>query len=330
MTGSSIQEAINRPVADGQTVGIACGLLSGGQKRFFTAGHADTARRISVTPHTLFETGSISKVFTALLLARLCEIKLVGLDDPVEMFLPALSAMPAREGEICLLDLAMHVSGLPRLPGNFFGPRFREEDPYEHYDAAQLYDFLSQHSLARAVGEAYEYSNLGYGLLCHALLLRLGMTHGEAMKEFIFDPLGMAASTAQRDAGAAQGHDARLQPVPGWTMNVLAGAGGVQSTAGDLLSFMSAQYDTSSPLRAAMDSLTARRRPTTASGTDIALGWHISARGGREVIWHNGGTSGYRSFAAMDRDRETAVVLLANSVFDLDSLGFGLLARCAD
>ena len=113
---------------------------------------------------TVFEIGSITKVFTSLILADMVERGEVKLDDPVSKFLPASVTVPSRNGrQITLLDISMQISGLPRMPNNM--KPADPENPYADYDPAKLYEFLSGYTLQRDIGEKYEYSNLAVGLL---------------------------------------------------------------------------------------------------------------------------------------------------------------------
>src|SRR5205807_4813870 len=107
--------------------------------------------------------------------------------------------------------------------------------------------------------------------------------------------------------------NAALYPVANWDLPTLAGAGALRSTANDLLTFLAANLDTKSPLAGAMAVMLSVRRPTGVSGLEIALGWHIFKRNGREIIWHNGGTGGFRSFLGYDLKRRVGVVVLSNA-----------------
>src|SRR5208283_4407870 len=113
---------------------------------------------------TVFEIGSITKVFTALLLADMAQRGEVALTDPVSKYLPKGVKMPGRNGHaIMLQDLATHTSGLPRLPSNMKPKDFM--NPYADYTPELLYQFLSSYELPRDPGSKWEYSNLGAGLL---------------------------------------------------------------------------------------------------------------------------------------------------------------------
>src|SRR5690606_1772430 len=114
----------------------------------------------------------------------------VELDQPVADLLPDDVSVPERDGrQITLLDLATYRSGLPRLPDNL--EPADPAQPYADYSAEDLHDFLSEYELQRDIGAAYEYSNLGVGLLGHVLALNAGMDYETLLRERILDPLGM-------------------------------------------------------------------------------------------------------------------------------------------
>jgi len=299
-----------------QSVGIVVGVLESGGRRIVTYGSPAKGDARTLNGDTVFEIGSISKVFTSLLLADAVERGEVSLTDPVAKFLPASVRMPERGRAITLQDLATHTSGLPRLPTNMT-PK-DGNNPYADYTVAQLYAFLSGYELTRDVGAQYEYSNLGGGLLGHVLALRAGSSYEALVEARITGPLGMASTRitlpAEMQARLATGYSPTLQPATHWDLPTLAGAGALRSTANDLLIFLSAALgDRPSPLARAFSAMTAVRLPTGAPTLEIALGWHVFTANGREVVWHDGGTGGYRTFVGFDRAARRAIVALSNA-----------------
>ncbi len=227
-------------------VGLAIGVIMNGQRQWF--GYGKVARESDTIPneHTVLEIGSITKAFTVILLADMAQRGEVALDDPVQKFLPASVRMPMRKGaQITLEQLATHKSSLPRLPDNYFEGMKDEKNPCAHYTVEQLYAYLSQAKLTRDLGTAQDYSNLGVGLLGHALELRAGMTYEQLVTEQLLRPLGMndtsVTLTDDQRARLAAGHDESGNATPLWDIPVLGGAGALRSTAGDMLKFMAAQ-----------------------------------------------------------------------------------------
>ncbi|MEA2343522.1 MAG: hypothetical protein QOF63_1691 [Thermoanaerobaculia bacterium] len=299
-----------------QGVGIVVGVIDSTGRRVVAYGKTAKDGK-PVDADTVFEIGSITKVFTSLLLADMVQRGEVALTDPVSKYLPPNVKMPDRGGKkITLVDLATQTSGLPYMPSNL-NPK-DPANPFADYTVAQLYEFLATVQLTRDVGSTYEYSNLGGGLLGHVLARRAGMDYETLVRTRILEPLAMKStaitlSNAMKDR-LAIGHDAALQPVSNWDLPALAGAGALRSNTNDLLTFLAANIGIEkSPLASSMAAMLATRRPTGTPNLEIALGWHIWTRDGHEIIWHNGGTGGYRTWIGFELKSRTGVVVLSNT-----------------
>jgi CubicO group peptidase (beta-lactamase class C family) len=265
---------------------------------------------------TLFEIGSITKVFTALILADMVAKGELALDTPAETLLPAGHRMPEHGRKISLADLALHVSGLPRLPDNLAPSD--PADPYADYDEARLLAFLDSHALARAPGAAWEYSNLGAGLLGYLLGRAAGSDYATVLRERITGPLGMVDTVIELPAAAearlAPPLDASLRPAKPWRMPILAGAGGIRSTAADMLQFARALLDPHSTLARPMQIALATAVPTDNLRVEQVLGWQtIELGAGRRMLIHDGGTGGFRTSLALEPERGRAALVLMNS-----------------
>ncbi len=277
---------------------------------------------------TLFEIGSASKVFTSVLLAEEERRGLVHLDEPVRDLLPKDVLVPEQAGHpITLWNLATHTSGLPRMPTNF-APK-DPATPYADYRVEELYAFLASYSPSRAPGERYDYSNLGVGLLGHALSLRAQQSYESMVVEWIAKPLGMTSTTltvsAENQARFASGHASDGDPTPAFPFAVLAPAGGIRSSAADMLRFVQAN------LGQVDASISPALRRTHApqfdlpGGGKICLAWHMPKS--QAFLWHNGQTGGYHSYLAFDAAKQVGVVVLSNSAtMTVDSLGVALMA----
>jgi serine-type D-Ala-D-Ala carboxypeptidase/endopeptidase len=325
------QILVDRIDVQHQSVGIVVGIIGPEGRRIIAYGHLEKGDARPLNGDTVFEIGSITKVFTSLLLADMVQRGEVALDDPVAKYLPPGVKMPERNGRsITLVDLATHTSGLPPIPTNMT-PK-DAANPYADYSVEQLYQFLSSYELTRDIGSQYAYSNLGGGLLGHVLARRAGMDYEALVRSRICDPLHMKSTritlTPDMKARLAAGHNAALDPVENWDLPTFAGAGALRSTANDLLNFLAANLGyTKSPLAPAMASMLKVRRPTGQPGLDIALGWHILTTNGKEIVWHNGGTGGYRSFMGFDPAARVGVVALSNTstTLGVDDVGRHLL-----
>jgi serine-type D-Ala-D-Ala carboxypeptidase/endopeptidase len=292
-----------------QAVGIVVGVIDGNGRRVAAYGKAGSGDGLPLDGDTIFEIGSITKVFTSLVLADMVSRNEVALDDPAARYLPENVRMPERSGRsITLHDLSTHCSGLPPSLGQPYAAGFSVDD---------LYEFLSGYTLPRDPGSAYEYSNLGAGLLGHLLAYCDGTDYESLLRTRITRPLGMAdtgitlsVSTEQR---MATGHNGMLAPVAQLELSTLAGAGALRSSANDMLTLLEAFLGyKETPLAGAMKSMLTVRRP--AGQIEIGLGWFISSTDGREIAGHEGATGGFCSFAGYDPKERVGVVVLANSV----------------
>jgi serine-type D-Ala-D-Ala carboxypeptidase/endopeptidase len=332
MSDAEIRKILVQRIDDfHQSVGIVVGVVDRSGRRIITYGVLDKGDTRPLNGDTIFEIGSVSKVFTSLLLSDMVQDGEVALTDPVQKYLPATVTMPKRgDLDITLQDLATHTSGLPRLPSNLT-PK-DPSNPYADYTVDQLYNFLSNYKLTRDIGSQYEYSNLGGGLLGHVLARRAGMSYEALLTSRICNPLGMNSTeiTVPPDMKArfAIGHDAQMKAVPYWDIPTLAGAGGIRSSANDLLTFLAANLGyQKSPLAPDMAAMLTVRRPTGNPGLEIALGWHVFTLNGGEIVWHNGGTGGFRSFIGYSPKSRTGVVVLSNAqtAKGVDDIGTHLL-----
>src|SRR5690606_34316923 len=262
----------------------------------------------------------ISKVFTALLLADMASKGEVSLDDPAEKFLPEGATIPERGGKkITLAHLSTHTSGLPRLADNM--PFADPEDPYADYTEAMMLAFLAQYELTRDIGEQWEYSNLGVGLLGYLLGRAAGSDYETLLRERITGPLGMTdtsvALSPDQQTRFAPAFDPFMRPAKPWNLPTLVGAGGIRSTANDTLKLAAAALDPDSPIGAAMKMTLSVREETGSERAEQALGWQLAhPEPGREFVMHGGGTGGFRTHLALEPSSGRGVVALANSAVE--------------
>jgi CubicO group peptidase (beta-lactamase class C family) len=312
-----------------QAVGIVVGVIEPDGRRVVACGRLADCDPRTLDGDTVFEIGSVTKVFTSLLLAEMVNRKEVTLHDPAAKYLPENVKMPERSGKfITLLDLSTHSSGLPRLPGNL-KPK-DPSNPYAGYSVDDLYQFLSGYTLPRDPGSEFEYSNLGGGLLGHVLAYRAGTDYESLIRSRITQPLHMPDTaitlSSSMEQRMATGHNAMLARVAHWDLPTLAGAGALRSSANDMLTFLEAFLGyKESPLAPAMKAMFEVRRP--AGQTQIGLGWLVYSTDGREIAWHNGGTGGFRSFVGYDLNARIGVVVLSNTSTPsgVDDIGLHLL-----
>lgn len=319
---------IQSRVEEGRAVGIVLGILEAdGTTRIVFHGYAGSTAR-PMSNQSVFEIGSITKVFTGVLLAEMAARGEVSLADPVSKYLPEEVVMPSRgDREITLLDLSTHHSALPRLPDNMSPSD--AANPYADYTVEQMYKFLSRHELTRDIGSEYEYSNLGVGLLGHVLARASGVGYERLVSERILKPLRMTRTGIKIDedlqSWMVNGHDLDGNVVSLWDLPTLAGAGALRSDVHDMLLFLAANIGPAETLleRSMRDSHEPQKPVNKRMA--VALNWHIRYVGDEEILWHNGGTGGFRTFVGFDPAKGVGVVVLANSAQGSDDIGFHLI-----
>jgi D-alanyl-D-alanine-carboxypeptidase/D-alanyl-D-alanine-endopeptidase len=317
-----VEKAARDRVAAGIHQTLVFGVVDGGNTEVVAFGTLDGGK--APDGDTVYEIGSITKTFTATLLAEAVLAGRVTLDTPVAQLLPDFKIPSRGAKEITLGLLGTQHSGLPRVPSNLL-PK-DAGDPFADYDVAKLKAFLAGYQLPRDPGAEWEYSNLGFGLLGYALARQEHTNWGALTGERILKPLGMTMSgtafSAAMRAHLAPGHDSAGNAAKNWNIDVLAATGAIRSTANDMLRYLKANMGIDpSPLTAAMEFAQAPRSDAFKTSR-IGLAWMTSPSG---IMWHNGETGGYRSYLGFTADRRHGVVILSNTSVDLDDLGFATL-----
>jgi CubicO group peptidase (beta-lactamase class C family) len=273
--------------------------------------------------HSRFEIGSISKAMTGLLLADAVRRGEVKLDQEVGTLLPLGDTEVAG---VTLEDLATHYSGLPRTSTNpfvaarSFVASLSAGNPYPY----GVDDLLAQAQSAGTGGRGKpEYSNLGGALVGQALARKVGKSYPQLLRERLLDPLQMQETTVPTtDAGAApEGYSSGGRKEAPWIQDGYAPAGGVVSSSGDLALLLQSR------LRGIGVEALAPKRDFE-DGDKIGMFWITSPLRGTDhaMVWHNGGTGGYRSFVGLDLERKRAVVVLSDVAANVDDFAQELLA----
>lgn len=311
-----VDEIVDPAFRSERIVGIIIGIWDGKDISFFGYGKTDLKGEKVPDENTVFEIGSITKVFTSLLLAKRVTENSVSINDPVSKLLPKYFRIPKKEEkEITLLHLSTHFSGLPRVPSNM-GLKY-STNPYKEYSAYNMREFLSAYQLPREPGEKWEYSNLGVGLLGYSLGVKTGRPYKRLISTEITKPLNMKDTcfnlNPEQSSRFAQGYTADLNKTGHWDFDVMAPAGGLRSTASDMLKFATAFLRDDGPLQRAMVITIKHYTKTEIPDNDMGLGWLIMKKNGYEIPWHNGGTGGFSSFLAINKQKNIAVVVLSNT-----------------
>jgi len=323
-------------VKDRKYAAVVVGVLDGDKEQVFAFGAWDGK---APDRDSVYEIGSVTKVFTGILLADRVKAGVVKLDDPAQKHLPDGWTMPRRDDrDITLLHLATHTSGLPRMPDGFLtAALFHSADPFAHFDEATLTKYLPATKVRYAVGAHHEYSNLGVGLLGHALAHASKADSYEALlTDRVLKPLGLTDTgitfTEGQKKRVIPGHDSAGKQQPNWDFATLGACGAMRSTVGDLLKFLRVNVDPSGPLRDSLLMAQQNWRDVRPGAEEIGLCWARFPGAGKEPpkVWHNGQTGGYHSFVGFVPGRGGVVVLCNVSTFDVDKVGLAVLTKLAE
>jgi len=326
-------DRLAQPYLDAEiVVGMTIGVRQDGKATIVGYGQlaGDDPRRPD--GDTVYEIGSVSKVFTGILLGDAAARGQVKLEQPVQEMLPPNVRMPLNEERpITFQDLSTHVSGLPPLPDNFQPADIT--NPYADYTVEQLYAFLSDHKLRRSPGTKSEYSNLAVGLLGHVLAVRAEQSYERLLREQIADPLEMLDTNVTLDdklrRQLAKPHLGDGTATTNWDIPTLAGAGAICSTVNDMLRFVKANLNPpEGEIGQAIETAwKIYQPPLTEEGFAMGLGWHVARDG--QTHWHSGQTGGYHAMVLINRPLEIGVVLLANTAtMELDRLAEDIIRMC--
>lgn len=324
----NVQNLLQGYIEDNGTPGAAVVLIDHGKIQFFCYGKM-TSNGQPITEETIFEIGSITKVFTTLALMDMVAKGEVQLDNPIEKYLPGVKVPQLEEKKITLRHLATHTSGIPRIPDNF-APK-DPSNPYQDYTIECLYNYMQECTLTKIPGESFEYSNIGMGLLGHILSVCSGKSYEALIQALIAKQLDMPnTSISVADANVANfssGHHLQ-QTVSHWDFSGIAGAGALRSNIRDMANFLSANMGA---IKSPLNDLLQQCHKTQSSlmpGFAVGFGWMLSNSNASEIIWHNGGTGGFRSYLGFSPKMQRGVVILSNSTENWpDQFGLLMLDR---
>jgi len=326
-TPADTQAALDAFVAKAPGVVVIAGVIDRDGRHVYMAG-TPLPGAPALNERTEFEIGSISKTFTATLLAQMAGAGEVKLSDPVAAYLPGVHVPTFNGKAITLETLADQHSGLPAWPGSLAGAN--PADPFAGVTDADADALLAKYSLTREPGAAYEYSNYGFSLLGEALAHRAKVPYQGLLKARVLDPLDMddtaVALDPARSARLMPGFSEDLTPKTAWSNSFIAPAGLIRSDMHDMLQFLGANMAApSGPLGSAMTlAHTVRADISSAPPLGIGLAWMTNTAS--HIVFHNGQTGGYHSFIGFDPSSGTGVVVLTNvASFSVDQLALHVL-----
>jgi CubicO group peptidase (beta-lactamase class C family) len=323
-------------VQDKKYATVVVGVLEGDKEHVFGFGKWDGK---APDRGSVYEIGSVTKAFTGILLADRVKAGVVKFDDPVQKHLPDGWTLPRRDDrDITLLHLATHTSGLPRMPnGSLAVMLLHPKTPFAHMDEAMLKKGLPDTKFQHAIAAHHEYSNLGVGLLGHALAhASKADSYESLLRERVLHPLGLNDTGITLTEGQQKrlipGHDSKGEPIPNWDFATLGACGALRSTVGDLLQFVKVNADPSGPMRDALLMAQENWRDVRPGAEECGLCWVRFPGPKKEPprIWHNGQTGGYHAFVGFVPGRGGVAVLCNVATSKVDDVGMAVLKRLAE
>jgi CubicO group peptidase (beta-lactamase class C family) len=307
--------------ARARVCGATLGIWSDGQEVLASCGVLNSATQVAVTPDSLFQIGSITKIWTATMIMQLIEEGLLSLDTTVADALPGIRLGRSDVGgQVTVQHLLTHTSG---IDGDIFTDTGRGDECVQRY-----VEDLAAAPATFPVGAAYSYCNSGYVLLGRIIEVLDGRSWDESLHDRLIGPLALTRTVTLPEEAilhrAAVGHDGGGVPVKVWGLPRSIGpAGLITAAAGDLLAFARLHLaggilpDGKRILSEA--SVSAMRQPRAAipdfalPDAAIGLGWRLGSWGGRAIFGHDGDTVGQSAYLRIDPEARLAVCLLTNA-----------------
>jgi CubicO group peptidase (beta-lactamase class C family) len=324
---SLVDKLVSPYMQNSENSGLSIAVFNGGKRHFYNYGEGKKGEEKICSNKTIFEIGSLTKVFCGVLLAQAIIEKKVKAEDDIRKFLPLANYnnLEINGKPVQLIHLANHSSGLPRIPDDIeLQPDYNPLDPYKNYNRQMLFEFIKTVRLISEPGLKNEYSNIGMALLGIILEKVYGKSFDELVQEKIAIPLKMESTAMSLSENQKQffalGYNSSGEPTPYWNLTDLAAAGGLKSSSADLLLFLEASLNNEN------ETLKLASTPSFTNGNTIGIAWHIlKTRQGNTLTWHNGGTFGFSAFMGYVKEKNCAVIVLSNSGNMVDFISLGIL-----
>jgi CubicO group peptidase (beta-lactamase class C family) len=320
----ALQSALDTLAARNRVPGAMLSVFDGDRTVDLVTGVTNCETGVDVTPETLFQIGSITKVFTATLMMRLVDQGKIDLDAPVRRYLPSFQLSDERAAEtVTSRHLINHSSG---MVGDYLADHGPGDDCLDRYVAS-----LKEHEYVHPPGLMFSYSNAGFTVAGRVIEAVCERPFDEVFTEELLKPLGLRCTTVLPEQMLryryAVGHNAAGTAPPAVPPSVLVGrysvpAGGrTSASAADVLRFVRMHIDkgraSDGSIVVSEAGIAAMRTPSLPlignENSHIGLGWLVADWGDETCLFHTGGTIGQLSFVCVLPDRPFAVCLLTNS-----------------
>ncbi len=312
--------------------GLVIGVIDNGTTYEYAYGRLSKENNTKPNQHTIFQIGSISKVFTSTILMGMVQDSIVRLHDKITDFLPdSLAQQNNWLQNITLAQLATHTSGLPKIPYNISMTITDKENPYSNYQIEDLYHFLGNYEpiivKKKKKNTEFSYSNLGMGLLGHLLENAAKMSFDSLLNDYIIHPLQLEHTcitlSEQQQKKLAIGHYFSGRTIKELTYKTLYSSEGLYSSLSDMIKFVQANLvidEKDNIFRLTHTPL----YHTQMRFVKMAYGWFVISKGRKNtptVITHSGRTGGYSNYVAFDKEKQIGVVVMSNSAHRIDEIG---------
>ena len=313
---------------------IVIGIIDHGKQKIYSYGNLNKNGGLPADSNTLFEIGSLTKLFTATATAIEVHDGTLKYSDCLSTLLRGIHVPEYAGHEIKVIDLLHHTSGLPRIPTDLFatGKNFDSLNPYANYSRANLDSFIDKCRIRWMPGTSYSYSNLGYGLMGDILSRIEGKSYETVIREQIWEPLSMNRSkvvlSEDQKRNMASPYNQKGEPDHVWDFDALAGAGAIRSDITDMMKFLNASMNPwnikDNKLRNALIDCQTNLFSAD-NGIKVGLGWHSEPYNFDRFYVHRGETGGYYSFIGFTKEGQKGLVILTNSQTETDEIAFKIL-----
>ncbi|KIO76105.1 hypothetical protein TH53_16815 [Pedobacter lusitanus] len=312
---------------DPDSRGLSIAVINGTRTETFFYGETQGGNLSLSDSRSLYEIGSISKTFTAVMLSHAVNEGKIKLKDDIRKYLPGeYPDLHFENTPIKIIDLCNHTSGLPGLPEDFEDyPGYDEDNPYRNYTREMIFTYLRNFETDELPGLRAEYSNLGFALLGIILENVYQLPLETLIRKIITAPLKMQDTTydvpEKKKILLTMGYNQEESKDAGyWDMGAFKSAGGLKSNINDMILYLRANMQDYN-----QDFSLSHQETDLQPGFGRGLAWIVQFLNEDVVIWHNGGTAGFRSFCSFVKEKQTGIIVLSNSGKDVDELAMEIL-----
>jgi len=313
---------------DPNNSGLSFGIINGNTTETYYYGETKKETNTLPDAQSLYEIASITKTFTAILLAHAVNEKKIALNDDIRKYLPGEYPDLQFGGQpIRIVNLANHTSGLPILPVDFVkAPGYDVANPYLHYSREMIYQYLKDFRPDTTAGSRSQYSNLGFAVLGTILENVYQKPLEELLKQTITGPLKMSSTNfdvpdSEKNLLTTGYSEEDGKAIPYWQFGAYKAAGGLKSNMQDMLIYLRTNMNNLNP-----DFSLSHKETDRQTDFGRGLAWTIEPFKGNINIWHNGGSGGFRTWCGYLKDKKIGIVILSNSSADVDDTALGLLS----